>query len=180
MHRAATLAILASGLFCCGCGTGGGGAGRESVELEPLMRVLGESWPQSSADIRMTASWKEEAGRGYLHCRLENTSARTLELNASALPWKTPGLFSFAALTARGEYVYATTFVESVMAGPEPISLIPGQTIEGDIDAKFLPAPITARSRELVLVWKHGVAFYPREAGGAAVSGITFLPKNSQ
>jgi hypothetical protein len=127
----------------------------------------------------MTIFWSQHDGRESLHCRLENASARTLQIDLARVPWKTPGLFDWTALTAKGKIVYKTSVVESLVGGPDPVSLSSGQALEGDIDFRYVPIPAAARREDLILMWRHGVRIIQGSDNGA-LSGVTFLPKRSQ
>ena len=127
----------------------------------------------------MTMYWREQSGREYLHCRLQNTSGRTLEVDSSGVLWATPGLFDFTAISAEGKILYKSVILQSLQAEPQPVAIAPGQAIEGDIDLKYIPVPTTARSQDLLLMWKHGVHIVHGAASGA-VSGVTYLPKRGR
>jgi hypothetical protein len=173
--RIATGLLIAIAVLC-GCNPRQERAPAEAVALDSLAHGLNEWWPRPSWDVRMTMFWKQEAGREYLHCRLENTFAHNIALDGSAVTWKTPGLLDFSAITGRGRLVYKNGFLESLIAVPTPVPVAPGQALEGDIDLQYLPIPSTARGEDLLLLWSHGVRIIHGDGNGA-VSGVTFLPK---
>jgi hypothetical protein len=126
-----TAALVASLLALCGCGR----TRPETVALEPLARALQEEWPASTRDVRMTISVKQVTGHEVLHCRLENTSANAIELDSSALPWRTPALFQFRTVTAQGKVLPRYPPIVIQLVGlPQFVSIASGAILEGDVE----------------------------------------------
>jgi hypothetical protein len=169
-------ALVASLFALYGCTTRDGNKNNEIPALEPLARGLKEAWPHSTYDINMTILVAQVNGHEVLRCRLENTSANTIELNSSTLPWVTPGLFDFAAVTAAGKVVRRNGFVNQLMNMPASVFIAPGGTLEGNVDWAYMPIGELPRNEDILLVWSHGLDII-RGTGPTVVSGITFLPK---
>jgi hypothetical protein len=168
-----TGALVASLLALCGCGC----THPEIVALEPLARALQEEWPASTRDLRMTISVKQVTRHEVLHCRLENTSANAIELDSSALPWRTPALFQFRTVTAQGKVLprYPPIVIGSVGL-PQFVSVASGAILEGDVDFAYMPIGDLPRNEDLLLLWSHGLGI-DRGATRAVLTGITLLPK---
>jgi hypothetical protein len=170
-----TAALVASLLALCGCGR----TRPEIVALEPLARALQEEWPASTRDVRMTISIQQVTGHEVLHCRLENTSVNAIELDSSALPWRTPALFQFRTVTAQGKVLprYPPIVIQS-MGLPQFVSVASGEILEGDVDFAYMPVGELPRGEDLLLLWSHGLGI-DRGARHAVLTGITLLPKRS-
>jgi hypothetical protein len=147
----------------------------DSPNLAPLASGLEEVWPRSPHEIRMTISVGGTAGHEVLHCRLTNTSAIVLQLDRSALPWITPGLFRVGVVTARG-LLPRNPIIMSLQNAPQPLSIAAGETLEGNLDLLHLPTGPLPRDEDVLLVWSHALAIEGRD-GGVELTGITFLPR---
>jgi hypothetical protein len=179
--RIASALVLATALqLACGAASDPALA-QQRVALKALAEQLSQSWPPPSNDIRMTITW--EPGN-LLHCRIVNTSSRTIDLNDSALPWYPPNLMLVTVLNAEGKVVFSNrnTVFNVLMSPPRLRILNPGEALEGDI--VFPGFDYEARAREdLLVIWSRQIDLYtgPRFSGvGLPASGITFLPKHEQ
>jgi|KBSSwiStaDraftv2_1062776.scaffolds.fasta_scaffold52565_3 hypothetical protein len=168
-----TAALVVSLLALCGCGR----TRPETVALEPLARALQEEWPASTRDVRMTISVKQVTDHEVLHCRLENTSANAIELDSSALPWRTPALFQFRTVTAQGKVLPRYPPIVIQMVDPSQfVSVASGAILEGDVDLAYVPIHELPRNEDLLLLWSHGLSI-ARGAQHAVLSGVTLMPK---
>jgi hypothetical protein len=166
-----SVVLVGSLLVLCGCH-----ARSDSPNLAAVARALDDAWPQATRDARMTMYIKRSENRELLHYRLVSTSENVLELNRSALPWITTNLFRVAGVTAKGQVLRTVPIVMQIMAEARPLSIAPGESLEGDFDLEHFPIGGFPRDEDLLLIWSH-----PLEISGRApsvwLSGITFLPK---
>jgi hypothetical protein len=132
----------------------------------------------------LTIVARDQAGRTVLHCVLENTSAEPIKVDASTLPWITPGLFNVNAVTAGGTVIHRHGLVKQLMNMPEILTIGVGESIEGEFDLADLPteAPLP-RSEDALLLWSYSLGDWSSslDVGWPSrsyfVSGITLLMK---
>ena len=100
------IALLIVSTVACGCGEGAA-----QSRLAPLARGLAEAWQPVSRDLKLEMQAEAIGDAMILHCALANVSEKTIEVDASALPWNNnAGLFSVNAVTADGESKCSSRF----------------------------------------------------------------------
>ena len=173
--RISRVMVVLSWFLLSGCPARGEHPRDESPDLAALARGLEEVWPHPTREVQMTISVGGTAGHEILHCRLTNTSANVLQLDRSALPWMTPGLFSIAVVTAQG-LMPRNPVIMSLQMEPQSISIAAGENLEGDVDLTHVPTGPLPRDKDVLLVWSHALTIGDRSEG-VRVNGITFLPR---
>jgi hypothetical protein len=134
----------------------------------------------------MTVVAEDKAGKTVLHCVLENTSAEPIKVNASTLPWTTPGLFNVNAVTADGTVILRNGVINQPMNMPEIVTLGVRQSLEGQLDLEQLPIAGLTRSEDVLLLWSYSLDNGSYDLQGDSpvdlaqdyfVSGVTLLMK---
>jgi hypothetical protein len=172
-HMRTAFRVIPALLSLSGCS-----APAQNEGLEHLAQALDAAWPHYTHDLDMKISVQKIADREVLHCRLTNTSANPIELNSSALPWITPGLFDVEAVTRTGGVIPRSPVVNQLMNLARPISIASGRSLEGDFDLKYMPITELPRSEDVLLLWSYGL-----ETNGGSdhpiLSGVIYLPPRS-
>lgn len=149
-----------------------------SLDLDHLAVVLGKAWP-ITYPVRITMTVQNSEGRELLHCRLTNTSQEALQIDQSGLPWNTPESFGVSTISGTGHMLpKAAFFMGQLVASvkPQPISIAPGQALEGTFELRLLPLGPVPRTKDLLLIWSYLVEL-DGQRYGAETTGVTLLPK---
>ena len=149
----------------------------ETLDVVRLSAVLDEALPDGpfhpSVSLKMAVV--ERDGKEFIHCVLENATGEPIILNASTLPWETPGFFNVNAVTPEGK-VLRRSGIESVLSsGPDPVSFGSEIPLEGDFEVQYLPIPNLPRSQDLLLLWSYPLQTI--DGRGYRVAGTLVLEK---
>lgn len=147
--------------------------------LEPLARGLAEAWQPGTYELKLSIHAEDKGERVALHCVLKNTSANVIDVDSTRLPWITPGFFSVDAVTASGQVVHRNAQVMQISSStPQPLSIAPGESVQGDIDLDSMPIHDLPRREDILLLWSYGLG----DGGSHAhyfLNGITLLEEKS-
>jgi hypothetical protein len=155
-----------------GCGERGG-----KPQLEPLARGLAEAWHPAARDLKLEIHAETYGERVILHCVLQNITWKAIDVNSSELPWKNADLLSIDAVDANGKVIHRNPPpVEIVrLSGPRmPLTIAPGEAMEGRIDLGAAPISDLPRSEDLLLLWSYWLSDGHSDAG-YMLSGVTLL-----
>jgi hypothetical protein len=89
---------------------------------------------------------------------LENTSAEPITIDASTLPWETPGFFDVNAISPDGKVVRRSPIISVLSNPPSPMTVAVGKSVEGEFETQYLPFDSLPRSQDLLLLWSYGIA----------------------
>jgi hypothetical protein len=145
--------VYFAALVLLGCGSS-----HETIDVARLSTVLAQASPKTSYDLSLKLVEVERGGRDLIHCVLENTSSGPITIDASTLPWETPGFFDVNAVTPDGEVVRRRPIVTVLSSAPTPVTIEAGKSLEGDFEAQDLPFDALPRSHDLLLLWSYGIS----------------------
>ena len=168
------IAIFSLSLAAAGCNGGGG-----HTHLEPLARGLSDAMQPAYAELRLEIVAKNDGDRVALHCVLRNVSiaATPVNLEPSTLPWRNPDFFEIHAVTASGKVVHRSQ--EPIELGPaselpSPLTVTPGNAIEGDMFLHEMPNSGLPTNEDLLLIWSTLIRVSNSDAA-EELRGVTFL-----
>jgi hypothetical protein len=123
-------------------------------------------------------------GKVILHGVLKNTSNAPVILNRSRLPWTSPSWLSVDAIAANGKIPPRPpppVVISVLEAGPSPIVISPGETLEGNVDlasGPLMPIGELPKNMDILLLWSYSLDI-STAAENPFFSGITFLKRRS-
>lgn len=85
-------------------------------------------------------------------------------------------LLSLRVRAVQRRYLYRTGDTGGIRNSPNPVLVASGEVLEGDIDLMSTTLREIDRREDLLVLWSHGVTI--DRTGGAALSGVIFLPKH--
>ena len=168
------IALLIVSTVACGCGEGAA-----QSRLAPLARGLAEAWQPVSRDLKLQMQAEAIGDAMILHCALANVSGKTIEVDASALPWNNnAGLFSVNAVTADGRVEMQQPIpppVEMVrLSAPRaPVAIAPGESIKGSFNLALMPIRLD-RKDDWLLLWSYRMIRWNSD-DKFLLSGVTLL-----
>jgi hypothetical protein len=165
------LPIYVTALALLGCAPS-----HETIDVVKLSEVLEQALPKSSYDLSLRLVEVERGGKDVIHCVLENTSAGPITIDASTLPWETPGFFYINAVTPGGDVVRRSPVISVLSNPPRPITIEVGKSLEGEFEVQYLPFAALPRSQDLLLVWAYGVV-NPEGSDSHRLGGTLVLKK---
>jgi hypothetical protein len=153
------------------------GCGRETIDVARLSAVLDEALPDGPfyASLSLKMVEIERDGKDVIHCVLENGTGAPITLDASTLPWETPGFFNVNAVTPDGKVLRGSGLVSVLSSGPNPVTLEEDKPLEGDVEVKYLPIADLPRSQDLLLLWSYPLGTI--DGRGYRVAGTLVLKK---
>jgi len=153
-----------------------------------VAKWLSAWYQKQTPDLSMNVTWTVKASHEYLHCRLTNTSRRSIVVNREMLPWNAWVAITFVAFNAEGRITYWDDRPGSFpVPMAEPLVVGAGQSAEGDINFSTLPHSQVASREDVFLFWTARIWPFVKsvdaghvsntEAPALWVNGITFVPK---
>jgi hypothetical protein len=170
------IVFVALSIVICGCSERGG-----QPQFEALARGLAEAWHPAAYDLKLEIHAEAYGERVTLRCVLQNITWKAIDVNSSELPWKNADLLSIDAVAANGKVIHRNPPpVEIVrLSGPRmPLTIAPGESMEGRIDLGAVPISGLPRSEDLLLLWSYWLSDGHSDAG-YMLSGITLLKAKS-
>jgi hypothetical protein len=161
------LAIFAVLVISAGCGS-------DTAMNEQAQRII-DSWPKAPRELVLTMKVVHHDWKEFIHCTLTNVTDHPITLDASLFPWVATGLMDVRAVTRRGTELPPYPIVEQITAGPDPQTLAPGSSVEGEFEPINLNITLT-RDEDVLLVWRHGLTDF--EGRNYLVFGTTFLEED--
>jgi len=178
MWKLSATAVLAIAL--CGCGDR-----YEEPRLVPLARGFAEAWQPAPLPLSLEIRSENNGEQVIMHLFLRNTSNKTLEVDASTLPWNNADLFSISAVTADGillkqPKVQPPAMIIRLSIPPKPVDIVSGGTIEGHAGLAFMPMRNVPREQDLLLLWSYRELKSWNSSETYVLSGTTILNAESK
>jgi hypothetical protein len=114
-----------------------------------------------------------------LHCALANVSEKSIQVDASALPWNNNAdLFSVNAVTADGKVEMQKQIPPPVetarLSAPRaPVAIAPGESIKGSFNLALMPISLD-RKDDWLLLWSYRMMRWNSD-DQFVLSGVTLL-----
>jgi hypothetical protein len=173
------LIVLAMLIAADGCS-----GNQEKSTLRSMAPGLTEAWQPVAQDMKLDLQAETGGKSVVLRGVLRNLSAGEIVVNRESLPWDNADAFSVSIVTSKGKVIRQRSIVPAAIfrigAPPAPVAVVPGGSIEGNLDLGLMRIDEIPRNEDVLILWS-----YPRlkewnSEKQYALSGILLLPARSE
>jgi len=163
-----------------------GGCSKQNAQpqREQLVRGLADTWQPTPRDVSLEIHEEDYGQRAVLRCVLRNVSGRAIDVDHQTLPWDNADGFSVIAVAADGTVVGRPKdpppfFGSRIGPPPGRDTIRPGESMQGTIDASYLPVTELPRNQDLFLIWSYRGLKTLTSSDQYLLNGITILNAKS-